>query len=165
MNLTFRLIVALVLTTAAGCAARTASPTVLAEAAQGEPVPGCPTPRPSQVQPPPDSPTLFTSLQLCLPTQGNVSEIAMSTYLYYMGSDEFVSWPAQERWTPFDDTIKRMLYEDSRALMETGFLTDLKIEILDDPYPNGVEGKRVVFLMAERPLAEREALRRRNLTR
>ena len=109
--------------------------------------------------------TLFTSLQICLPTQNNVMLIAPSTYLYYMGSDEFVSLPAQERWTPFDDTIKRMLDEDSRALMETGFLRDLKIEILDDPYPNGVEGKRVVLLMEERPLAEREAFRGRNPTR
>ena len=43
-----------------------------------------------------------------------------------------------------------MLIEDFQRLWDTDFLNDLKIEIVDDPYPNGVEGKRAVFLLEER---------------
>ena len=67
MNLTIRLVVGALVLTAAGCAARTANPTALAEVAP--PVVEYPPPRPlGHVQPPPDSPTLFTAIQLCFPT-------------------------------------------------------------------------------------------------
>ena len=154
MNLTIRLVVGALVLTTAGCAARTANPTALAEAAQGEPVIECPPPRPGELgqeQPPPDSPTLFTAIQLCFPTQGNVHRIAIQTYLYYIQSDELITRPVQERWRPFDETVERVLHEDSQRLMATGFLADLSIEIVDDPYANGVQGKRAVFRMAERP--------------
>ena len=111
--------------------------------------------RPAQAPvalPPPDSPTLlaFPSLELSFPTQGGVSSVAGETYLYYMQIDEMISLPSQERWTPFDETIERVLLEDFRSLWDTGFLNDLTIEIIDAPYPNGVPAKRVVFLMEER---------------
>ncbi len=150
MNLTIRLVVGALVLTSAGCAARTANPTALAEAAQ--PVVECPPPRPlGQVQPPPDSPTLFTAIQLCFPTQVNVSRISGRTYLYYIQSDELITRPVQERWRPFDETVEQVLREDSQRLMATGFLADLSIEIVDEPYANGVQGKRAVFRMAERP--------------
>ena len=43
-----------------------------------------------------------------------------------------------------------MLLADYQRLWDTGFLTDLTIEIIDDPYPNGVQGRRALFLMEER---------------
>ena len=103
-----------------------------------------------QVLPPPDSPALFTTLELRFPNQGNVSSVDGQTYLYYMEIDDFVSLPSQGRWTPFDESIERVLLDDFERLWGTGFLTDLAIEIIDDPYPNGVEGKRALFLMEER---------------
>jgi len=51
---------------------------------------------------------------------------------------------------PFDETVERVLLEDFQRLWDTDFLTDLVIEIVDDPYPNGVQGKRAVFRMEER---------------
>ena len=100
--------------------------------------------------PPPDSPTLFTSVELRFPNQGNVSSVEGQTYLYYMEIDDQVSLPSQGRWTPFDETIEEVLLEDFQRLWDTGFLTDLSIEIIDDSYPNGVVGRRAVFLMEER---------------
>ena len=100
--------------------------------------------------PPPDSPALFTTIELRFPNQGNVSSVEGQTYLYYMEIDDYVSLPSQGRWTPFDETIERVLLEDFQRLWGTEFLTDLSIEIIDDPYPNGVQGKRAVFLMEER---------------
>ena len=100
--------------------------------------------------PPPDSPTLFTTIQLSFPTQGNVPSVDGQTYLFYMEIDDYVSLPSQGRWTPFDETIEAVLLADFQRLWDTGFLTDLTIEILDDPYANGVAGKRVLFLMEER---------------
>ena len=100
--------------------------------------------------PPPDSPTLFTTIQLSFPTQGNVPSVDGQTYLFYMEIDDYVSLPSQGRWTPFDETIEAVLLADFQRLWDTGFLTDLAIEILDDPYANGVAGKRVLFLMEER---------------
>ena len=99
--------------------------------------------------PPPDSPTLFTTIELRFPTQGNVASVDGQTYLYYMEIDDYVSRPSLGRWTPFDETIERVLLEDFQRLWDTNFLTDMVIEIVDDPYPNGVQGKRAVFRMEE----------------
>ena len=100
--------------------------------------------------PPADSPTLFTTVELRFPTQGNVSSVEGQTYLYYMEIDDHVSLPSQGRWTPFDEIVEEVLLADFQRLWNTEFLTDLSIEIIDDPYPNGVQGKRAVFLMEER---------------
>ena len=43
-----------------------------------------------------------------------------------------------------------MLRQDYHRLLASGLLADLSIEIVDEPYPNGVQGKRVVFRMEER---------------
>ena len=100
--------------------------------------------------PPPDSPMLFTTVQLLFPTQGNVSSVEGQTYLYYMEIDDLVSLPSQGRWTPYDETVEQVLLGDFQRLWDTGFLTDLTIEIVDDPYPNGVQGRRAIFVMEER---------------
>ena len=100
--------------------------------------------------PPPDSPTLFTTIQILAPTQGNVLSVEGETYLYYMEIDDYVSQPSQGRWTPYDETIEQVLLGDFQRLWGTGFLTDLTIEIVDDPYPNGVQGRRAIFVMEER---------------
>ena len=100
--------------------------------------------------PPPDSPTLLNLVTLQFPTQGNVSSVEGQTYLYYMDIDEHLTVPSQGVWTPFDETLEQMLLDDFQSLWATGFLNDLSIEITDAPFPNGVEGKNVTFLMEER---------------
>ena len=141
MNLTIRVVIGALVLTTAGCAARTTVPARSATAQEQQ----------TLFLPPPDSPTLFRSLELRFPAQGNVSSVGPRTYIDIMDLDDVVSRPSQGRWTPFDEALEQVLREDSQRLMDSGVLTDLSIEIVDEPYANGVEGKRVVFLMAERP--------------
>ena len=122
---------------------------IAASAAAGEPRAAGGQFQPSPL-PPPDSPTLFTTLQIVAPTQGDVLSVEGETYLYYMEIDAYVSQPSQGRWTPYDETIEQVLLGDFERLWDTGFLTDLTIEIVDDPYPNGVQGRRAIFVMEER---------------
>ena len=46
---------------------------------------------------------------------------------------------------------ERRLKDDFRRLWGTNFLDNLWVEVLDEPYDNGVIGKRVIFNMEERP--------------
>ncbi len=105
---------------------------------------------PEAALPPPDSPTLLNLVELRFPTQGNVPTVEMQTYLYYMEIDNYFTLPSQGVWTPYDDTLERVLLADFQSLWNTGFLTDLRIEIIDAPFPNGVAGRTVIFLMEER---------------
>ncbi len=79
----------------------------------------------------------------------NESIIDPQTYLYYIqtppprASDGF--WPA------YDEQAEAKLRDDFRRLWGTNFLDNLWIEVLDEPYDNGVIGKRVIFNMEERP--------------
>ena len=106
--------------------------------------------QPEAALPPSGSPALFRSLEIRFPTQGNVPTVEIATYLYYMEVDDEVSLPSQQRWTPFDAALETLLLEDFERLWATDFLNDIAIEIVDDPYPNGVEGRRVIFLLEER---------------
>ena len=106
--------------------------------------------QPEAALPPADSPPLFRSLEIRFPTQGNVPTVEIATYLYYMEVDDEVSLPSQQRWTPYDPALETLLLEDFERLWATDFLTDMAIEIVDDPYPNGVEGRRIIFLLEER---------------
>lgn len=151
MNLTVRPFVGvLALTTVVG-ATLPANP---AAARTTQEIPGlCAEGPPRVASPPPDSPTLFTSIELCFPTQADMPRVDVQTYLYLMKSVDYVSLPSQARWTPFDESVEQVPSE--QRLMDSGLLIDLEIEILDDPYPNGIAGKRVVFRMEERwPAAE-----------
>ena len=129
------------------------APAVSAEPGNGEPVVVGQQPAQEPVveaMPPVGSGPIFRIVELMAPTQGNVLSVDGQTYLFYLEIDDYVSDPTQERWTPYDETIERVLLEDFQRLWDTGFLTDLAIEIQDDPFPNGVEGKRAIILLEER---------------
>lgn len=121
---------------------------VTAVAGQAEPAaqqPGVP----AAPLPPADSPPIFRNLQLSFPTQGGVPTVETNTYLYYMESDDLVD-KQDGNFTPYDDAVEKVLLDDFQRLWDTDFLNDIVIEIIDDPYPNGVVGKRAVFLLDER---------------
>ncbi len=122
----------------------------VARAGQAEPIGACTQVPPRVESPPLDSPTLFTTVELCWPTQGNVPSVDYATYLYYMEIDSLISSESQGRWTHYDASLEQVLFDDFERLWDTDLLTNLSIEILDDPYPNGVGGKRAVFLLEER---------------
>ncbi len=100
--------------------------------------------------PPADSPTLLRSVALQFPTQGNVPGVDVETYLYYMEITRQVSRPSEGRWTPYTEEIAETVLGDYQRLWNTGFLNDLWVEVIDQPYENGVQGKTVIFNIAER---------------
>ena len=128
-----------------------------AEPGQQRPAPpsifGSPQPPPAARQPilpPRGSPPLLRNLELRFPAQGNVASVEYNTYLYYMELPGHVSLPSQGRWVPYTEEIERVVLDDFTRLWDTGFLDDLWIEVVDEPWPNGVIGKRVIFNMEER---------------
>jgi outer membrane protein insertion porin family len=79
----------------------------------------------------------------------NESLIESQTYLYYIQAQ--ASRPTDGVWVPYTDATEKVLLDDFKRLWATNFLDNLWIEVNDDPYPNGVVGKRVVYHMEERP--------------
>lgn len=97
------------------------------------------------VLPPPESPALVRTVEIAFPTQGNVSAIDPATYLFYIKTAP--SRPSAGVWSPYDSAS---VLEDFKRLWGTGFLDNMWIEVKDVPYPNGVEGKHIVFNLEER---------------
>jgi outer membrane protein insertion porin family len=120
------------------------TPASPAPAAPAAVAPGQPTTR----LPPAGSPPLVRFIELTFPSQGNVSVIEPQTYLYYIQAQ--VSRPSDGVWVPYDQSTEKTLLEDFKRLWGTNFLEDLSIEVVDDPYPNGVVGKRIIYKMEER---------------
>jgi len=79
----------------------------------------------------------------------NESIIEAQTYLYYIQTP--LSRPAEGIWTPYNEETERSLQEDFKRLWATQFLDNLWIEKLDEPFPNGVMGHRIIYHMEERP--------------
>ena len=100
--------------------------------------------------PPEGSSTLLKQVELRFPTQGNVGGVDYDTYLYYMEIKDHISLPSQGKWVPYTEATEQIVLDDHQRLWETGFLSDLWIEIVDDPYSNGVPAKRIVFNLEER---------------
>jgi outer membrane protein insertion porin family len=79
----------------------------------------------------------------------NESLIEPQTYLYYIQTQP--SRSADGVWMPYNEDTERTLLEDFKRLWATNFLDNLRIEVVDAPYDNGVMGKRIIFHMEERP--------------
>jgi len=79
----------------------------------------------------------------------NESIIEAQTYLYYIQTP--LSRPSDNVWVPFNEQTEQSLLEDFKRLWATSFLDNLWIETLDEPFENGVQGKRVIYHMEERP--------------
>ncbi len=79
----------------------------------------------------------------------NESLIEPQTYLYYIQTQ--ASRPTDGVWVPYSDDTERLVLDDFKRLWGTSFLDNLWIEVNDDPYANGVVGKRLIYHMEERP--------------
>ena len=116
-------------------------------AAQASPPGGrCPTPQ--GIQPPADSGPLVCIMELRFHPV-NESLIEAQTYLYYIQTQS--SRPSDKVWVPFTEDTEQTLLGDFKRLWGTNFLDDLKVEVLDASYENGVAGKHIIFHMEERP--------------
>ena len=98
-----------------------------------------------QPTPPVDSPPDVRTIQIAFPAQGNVPSIEPATYLFYIETRP--SRPSENVWLEYDE--QRVL-SDFRNLWETGFIDDLTIEYNDEPYPNGVIGRNIIYNIEER---------------
>ena len=85
----------------------------------------------------------------CFAKQGGTPLVEPETYLFYIQLRP--SLPSQNQWVPWDETAVRTASDDFKRLWATNFLDNLWIETLDDPFPNGVMGKHVIYHMEERP--------------
>jgi len=141
---------------AAACGSKT--PAALPGAAPGEPIGPAPiydvsksTPTqpcpdvPADQQPPANSPPLVRCRLLQFHPV-NQPLIQPETYLYYIKTQN--SEPDKHLWVPYNEDS---LQADWRALWQTNFLDNLWIQVVDQPYDNGVMGKEVVYHFEERP--------------
>ena len=104
--------------------------------------------QPAATLPPANSGPLVRFLELRFEPV-NESLIEPQTYLYYIQTQ--ASRGTDGVWVPFNEQTEQTLLADFKRLWATNFLDNLRIEILDEPYPNGVPGKRIIFHMEERP--------------
>ena len=105
----------------------------------------------AQALPPDDSPELFRNVQLRFPTsQVGVGRATPESYLELLEVAPLISSPREERWMPYADA-ETAIAEAAERLWNTGWLESLWVEVRDDPYDNGVMGKRVIFNVVEHP--------------
>ena len=123
-------------------------PTQPAATTTGPSLCGQAVPAPSRLPPAGSGPVIYM-IGPCFSRQNNVSAVEPQTYLYYISTKP--SLPSQNSWVPYDDKAERQLVEDFRRLWATNFLDDLKIEVTDYVFSNGVVGKLVTYDMEERP--------------
>jgi len=102
----------------------------------------CPAP---EKQPPADSPVLTRCIEV-VAHPVNETIIDASTYQFNIRTQSSIS--GKDQWVPFKETS---LVTDFNNLWKTGFLDNLWVETIDEPYDNGVMGKHVIFHIEERP--------------
>jgi outer membrane protein insertion porin family len=110
--------------------------------------PATPPSQPAVTLPPADSGPVVRVLELRFEPI-NESLIEPQTYLYYIQTQS--SRGSDGIWAPFNEQTEQTLLGDFKRLWATNFLDNLRIEVLDEPYPNGVMGKHIIFHMEERP--------------
>ena len=117
-------------------------------AAAGQAAPAAPAAQPAVRMPPPGTGPVIRNIQLQFHPVDE-SLIDPQTYLYYIQTQPSRSLDGV--WVPYDEAAEARLRDDFRRLWGTNFLDNLWVEVVDEPYANGVPGKRVIFNMEERP--------------
>src|SRR3972149_1009141 len=89
--------------------------------------------------PPATSPLLVRCISL-VAHPINETLVDPSTYDYYIKTPQTV--PSAGVWAPYaEDAVK----PDFWGLWRTNFLDNLWIEVIDEPFPNGVAARHIVF--------------------
>jgi outer membrane protein insertion porin family len=119
----------------------------------GQAVPSAPAAPAAQApaaprMPPPGTGPVIRNLQLRFHPVDE-SLIDPQTYLYYIQTQP--SRSSDGVWVAYDEGAEAKIRDDFKRLWGTNFLDNLWVESIDEPYPNGVMGKRIVFNMEERP--------------
>lgn len=98
--------------------------------------------------PPTDIGPVLRFLELRIVPENVFTVVPHETYLYYIRTRP--SDPPNAKWVPYNSATEASLLADFDRLFTTPFIDDLRIEVIDSPYPNGVMGKHVVFFIEER---------------
>jgi outer membrane protein insertion porin family len=118
-----------------------APPAAAAAQTPTDPVEPC---GPPVKQPPPNSPPLVNCVELRAHPV-NETMVPLETYQYYIRMP--LTRPSQDQWARYDEAA---ILADFRNLWGTGFLENLWVQVVDEPFANGVDGKHVVFHIEER---------------
>jgi outer membrane protein insertion porin family len=105
------------------------------------PIPPCPAPA---KQPPANSPPLIACMQVYA-HPNNETLVDGATYAYWIKTPRTL--PSQDKWVPYDE---KSIEADFWNLWRTNFLENLWVQVIDEPYANGVDGKHIVFHIEER---------------
>ncbi len=128
-------------------AALVLTPAVAAGQAQ-PPVPvAAPQQAPAPQLPPTDIGPVVWGVELRVVPDNVFTVVPAETYLYYQRTRPRT---ATGGFIPYDEAFERQLLADFDRLMATPFVDDLRIEVLDVPYSNGVIGKHVIFFIEEK---------------
>ncbi|MCR4373536.1 MAG: outer membrane protein assembly factor BamA, partial [Acidobacteria bacterium] len=100
---------------------------------------------PAQAMPPAGTGPVLRGIELRFVPENTFSVVPQETYLYYIRTRP--SSPSTNTWVPYNEAD---ILADFDRLWTTPFLDDLRIEVIDRPYPNGVMGKHVIFIIEER---------------
>ena len=98
--------------------------------------------------PPDNSGPVVWQMGPCFSAQGNAYTVEPQTYLYYMQLRP--SQPSQNLWVPYNEQTEQTIREDFHRLWNTNFLEDLRVEVTDYTFSNGVVGKLVTYHIEER---------------
>jgi hypothetical protein len=112
----------------------------------GAQIPPCSTLEVSTNLPPVSSPALVRCIEVRFHPDGTPS-VDAETYNYYIRPTLRPSLRSQNTWVPYREADALSAFS---RLSKTGFLDDLWVEVIDEPYENGVMGKHVIFHMEER---------------
>ncbi len=100
-------------------------------------------------EPPADSPPLLRSIEFNFDAQGGQPRRNMQQYLAMVELVGRVSKPSSGDWRPYVGA-EQVILVDADRLWRSGLLESLWVDVVDEPYPNGVAGRRVVFNFVER---------------
>jgi outer membrane protein insertion porin family len=101
--------------------------------------------------PPAGSPPFLWILEPCFNRQGGSPNVEPETYLYYIRLKDFVSQPSQRIFHTWDAKAEETALADFKTLMQnTNFLEDMRVEVTEHTFPNGVVGVIVTYDMEER---------------
>lgn len=125
---------------------------VRAAAAQTPPLP----PPPAQgaqpqapLLPPTDIGPVLRFIEFRIVPENVFTVVPYETYQYYVRT--VASQPREKgTWVPYNAATEASLLADFDRLFATPFIDDLRIEVMDTEYPNGVIGKHVIFFIEER---------------
>ena len=125
-------------------AARACGPVAPAcRATPGRQNPSNPAREPARL-PPANSPPLVNCVELRAHPV-NETMVPLETYQYYIRMP--LTRPSQNQWARFDEAA---ILSDFKSLWGTGFLDNLWVEVIEEPFANGVSAKHVVFHIEER---------------